>query len=135
MKIINLVLRITALLWILYSSEMGCFQIKSVNNILERRTEKGGFSYRNFHAEALAKFMPSQSSEPSCTTASDCRNEEEFIFIAYRKSKILWKMLELKSIFVVSVDGDLRKEGVNRVVFSTPSFLTGEDAKGSPVFK
>jgi hypothetical protein len=87
--------------------------------------------WEDFRLEAESKIMP--STESACLNASNCRNQKEMIYVAYKKMILLNSKLDISKSFIVSVDPNMMENGISKVVFST-SNMAGVGS-GSPLFK
>jgi hypothetical protein len=89
--------------------------------------------WEDFEKEAKAKIMPTE--EAACTKPSSCRNQDEVLYIAYKKSILLQEKLSVDKIFIVSVDPNLYEGGVSKVVFSAKTVEGVGGETGGPLLR
>jgi hypothetical protein len=73
----------------------------------------------------------------SCQDASICRSLNEVLYIAYHRNKSLERELNTEKSSLASVHSYLNKEGVSKVVFTSPALLGNntKEVPGVPLYK
>lgn len=76
--------------------------------------------FNQFVMEANAKALMAIG---YCSNLSICRTQNELLYIAYGKSKIIQEELKFDHMFIFSVQPNLNFNGISHVIMTSPTAL------------